>query len=280
MQQVMNDPKRNKPKKERTNTMKKTLIILMLAAVMTVGAAFGAYAEDVEKSASAGVAVMSQYVWRGLILSDKAVVQPTVDFAYGPVGANIWANIDEDTHQNNETDFTVSYSGSKDKISYGVGYIYYGLNAENQDDMTAEFVDDTAEVYLTLGYDYLIAPTFTYYQDVEEGDGGGFATLGLDWGMDVNEKVSVAAGALVGYNNENLVMGTDENGDKFSDFYQGEVHGSVSFPVGPVGVDLMAAYAKSLSDDAKFVMEGVSEAVTGDKEDDVFYYGVNLSLGF
>jgi uncharacterized protein (TIGR02001 family) len=260
--------------------MKKTLIILMLAAVMTLGAAFGAYADDVEKSASAGAAVMSQYVWRGLILSDKAVVQPSIDFTYGPVGANIWSNIDEDTHQNNETDFTVSYSGSKDKVSYGVGYIYYGLNAENQDDQTAAFVDDTAEVYATVGYDFIISPTLTYYQDVEEGDGGGFATLALDWGMDINEKVSVALGALVGYNNNNLLMGTDENGDKFSDFYQGEVHGSVSFPVGPVSVDVMAAYDKSLSDDAKYVMEQVSEGVTGDKENDVFYYGVNLSLGF
>ncbi|NIV67611.1 hypothetical protein GWN43_01985 [Candidatus Bathyarchaeota archaeon] len=259
--------------------MKKTLITFMLAAVMIMGVAFSAHAET-EGSASAGAAVMSQYVWRGLILSDKYVIQPTIDFSYGDFGANFWANIDSETDELNETDITASYGKSFDKLSVGVGYIYYALAAEDPDTDSASLVLDTEEIYVSLSYDYLITPTFTYYQDIGEGEAGGFATLALDWGMDVNEKVGIGVGALASYNNENLIMGTNEDGDKFSDFYHGEVYGSVSYSEGPFTLELMGAYAKYLSDDSQYVMEQVSLATTEDEEDDVFYYGASLSIGF
>jgi hypothetical protein len=102
-------------------------------------------------TASLGVDIFSQYIWRGFALSrDSAVFQPSLTIGYKGFAVNIWGNFD--THENNpfivpgpdnrgakwnETDFTASYSrdlynGTAIKaITANLGVIYYALDSVN-----------------------------------------------------------------------------------------------------------------------------------------------------
>jgi hypothetical protein len=78
-------------------------------------------AED-KPTASVGVDILSQYVWRGFALSrNSMVLQPSVTVGYKGFSLNVWGNLD--TNENapgaltprkgiygNETDFTLAYT--------------------------------------------------------------------------------------------------------------------------------------------------------------------------
>ncbi len=75
----------------------KSLTRGLLAAVMAVGILAGsAYAEEPKLGGFASVDVMSNYVWRGIKVSNSWVVQPSVGISYGDFSANIWGNYDSD----------------------------------------------------------------------------------------------------------------------------------------------------------------------------------------
>ena len=100
-------------------------------------------------TASVGVDLFSQYIWRGIALSrNSAVLQPSVTLGYMGFSLNVWGNLD--TGENNpflapglnhrglkwnETDFTFGYSrdlytGEAIKsISANLGVIYYAYDA-------------------------------------------------------------------------------------------------------------------------------------------------------
>jgi hypothetical protein len=102
-------------------------------------------AED-KPTASAGVDVLSQYIWRGFALSrNSAVLQPSVTVGYKGFSVNVWGNFD--TGENappslttrkganwNETDFTLGYSREIYKndwlkaLTVNVGCIYYAYD--------------------------------------------------------------------------------------------------------------------------------------------------------
>lgn len=123
-------------------------------------------AED-KPTASFGVDILSQYIWRGIALSRRsAVMQPSLTVGYKGFSANVWGNFDtgEDNpflYPNpgkrgakwNETDFTFGYSrdlytGTTIKsISANVGVIYYAL------DSTANPQGDSFEIYWGLAAD-------------------------------------------------------------------------------------------------------------------------------
>jgi hypothetical protein len=242
-----------------------------VAMVLTAVFAFSPInAGAVETSGSASVDFMSQYIWRGLQLSDEIVIQPSVGITYGGFGANLWTNYDTDTDEQNETDLTLNYANSIDKFSYDAGYIYYALDG----------FDDTQEVYLSLAYDVILSPSLTIYYDFDEGEGA-FIVAAVGHSFELPKGLTLDLGASASYNADNLVMGTDEDGDEFSDFYNADVSASLTIPVTEaISIAPMVAYSFSLSDDAKDVLEAVAEDVTGDADADVFYGGVNISLSF
>ena len=120
-------------------------------------------AED-KPTASLGVDLLSQYIWRGFALSRNSVVfQPSLTVGYKGFSANVWGNFD--TSQNNpfvttsrqakwnETDFTFGYSrelytGTAIKsLSANIGVIYYALDSVNNPQ------GDSFEIYYGLGLD-------------------------------------------------------------------------------------------------------------------------------
>jgi hypothetical protein len=124
-------------------------------------------AED-KPTASAGVDILSQYVWRGFALSrDSAVFQPSVTVGYKGFSFNVWGNLDSGENAPaalttrkglnwNETDFTAGYSreifkGEKLKaLTLNVGCIYYAY------DKTLYPQGDSFELYYGLVADFNI----------------------------------------------------------------------------------------------------------------------------
>lgn len=250
------------------------ILILMFIAVSVSALTVNA---EIEKTGSATVDVMSNYVWRGQTLSDDVVVQPSVGITYGGFGANLWANYNTDTEAElDETDVTLNYSFSVNKLSFDTGYIYYALSGTNDDGSG----NDTQEIYLSLGVDVILGPAITVYYDFDAGDGA-FIVASIGHSFELPKKLAIDIGASVSYNATNTVMGTDADGEEFSDFYNADISTSLTVPItDAISFAPMVAYSIPLSDDAEDVLEGVALDVTGEAEADIVYGGVNLSLSF
>jgi len=240
---------------------------MVLTFIFVIGlSATGSFAA--ETSDSATVDVMSQYIWRGQQLSEEVVIQPSVGITYGGFGANLWANYDTDLNTSNETDLTLNFTNTVDKFSYDVGYIYYSL----------EGIDDTQEVYLGISFDVLLSPSATIYWDFDEGDGA-YLVLSVGHSFELAEKISLDLGASAGVNFTNEILGFDDDGDDFTNFYDGNVSAALTFALTEhLSVAPMVAYSFPLSDDAEDALEAID--VTGDMDADVFYGGVNIALSF
>lgn len=254
----------------------KNFRILFLAIFFAAMVAGNLHAVDIETSGSASVDIMSNYVWRGQKLSNSVVIQPSVGITYGSFDANIWANYDSDRSESDdtksghgeftETDVTLSYSLSLDKLNFTAGYIYYALEGAN----------DTQELFLSTDYDTLLSPALTVYYDYDEGQGA-FIIASVGHSFDVAKKLSLAVGATASYNINNKIMGFDEDGEDFSNFYTAELSSSLSIPISnAMTLAPKAAYSFPLSNDAEEALEGISD----DGDEDVFYGGINLTISF
>ncbi|MFZ5906003.1 MAG: hypothetical protein ACOYVJ_01160 [Nitrospirota bacterium] len=254
----------------------KNFRVLVLAVIIGVLAAGSLYGQDIKAEGSASADFMSNYVWRGQKLSNSWVIQPSVGITYGVFGANIWANYDADRPEATssdtghgemtETDVTLTYTRSIDKLSLTAGYIYYAFDGAN----------DTQELFVSAGYDTLLSPSLTIYYDYDEGQGA-FVVASVGQSFEVMKDTSLDLGASISYNIKNEVMGYDENGDDFSNFYNGEISSSVTFPVWKaITVTPKIAYSFPLSNDAEEAIQNISD--DGDK--DIFFGGVNLTLSF
>jgi len=258
--------------------MKNVRIALVMAVMIFVGLMAGSsFAEGPKVSGFASVDVMSNYVWRGIKVSNSWVVQPSVGISYGDFSANIWANYDSDVAEVTsngqtghgeitETDITLSYSKNINKLTLGGGYIFYAFDGYN----------DTQEVYVTAAYDTLLSPALTIYYDFDEGNGA-FIIASIGQTFSLPKDMSLKLGALASYNIENGIMGVDKDGDKFSNFYNAEVNAALTIPITKaLSVTPKMAYSFAISNDAKDAMKGLAN----DGRHDILYGGVNLTLSF
>ena len=118
----------------------------------------------------------TDYVWRGLVINDDPVFQPsvTVTKATGQTGSfafNVWGNYDftdfyGTKHKFSEIDLTVSYSLSPGALGLETGIIHYTFPN------TA--FRATTEIYINAGYELKALPlsfSLTIYYDFDEIDG-------------------------------------------------------------------------------------------------------------
>jgi hypothetical protein len=255
----------NQKSKEAQGMIKRISGILLAAAVAALVALPPAFAA--ETSADASVGVYSSYVWRGITVHEEAAVQPSVSLGYEGFGINLWSDWNSETRELVETDLTLDYAFSFEKLGLDAGYIYYGL----------EGFADTQEFYVSASYDTLLSPSLTLYWDVDEGDGG-FVVASVGHSVDLGFKgAALNLGASASANLGNAVMGLDEAGEKFTGLYNGELSASVSIPLnGEISLEPMVAYSFPLSSDAEFAIGSLSDG--GD--DNVFWGGVALTVSF
>jgi hypothetical protein len=181
--------------KMRKSSKKVGLIVLAVffIQIMCLGSVF---AEEEGPSASADIAILSKYVWRGQELSrDSMVIQPSMTISYMGFSGNIWGNLDTDQYKNddednnwNETDLTLSYGTGFGMLSVEGGYIYYGLDG----------CDDSQEIYVSLGLDTFLSPSLTIYKDIDSYQHYYFL-LGISHAFEITEKVSLELSGSVSY---------------------------------------------------------------------------------
>jgi uncharacterized protein (TIGR02001 family) len=254
--------------------IKAALLGIMVMAMVFVS--FG-NARAFEAEGSVGVDVLSNYVWRGQnLVNDSGVIQPLLEISgKNGLAVSYWANYNMNNNQNTETDLTVSYSRDYGKLSTSVGYIHYAFDG----------AEDTAEVFVSMGYDMILSPSLTIYHDIDEGHGqfvvfaiGHTFKIGNYFGKDV----AFNLGGSVGYNFESgASMGTDANEKEFNDFYNGELTASLTIPLTKnITIEPKIAYTGELSDDADDAIERINiDSGTG-KDTEVLYGGVNVSMVF
>ncbi len=157
-------------------------------------------AEETKKpAASADIALLTQYVWRGFGLSDDSlVIQPAATVEYYGVSLNLWSNLDTDYYaatsdqgnfQLTETDVTLAYCRDFGPLSTGVGYIYYGLDA----------AADSQEIYISLGMNVLFSPGFTVYREMAYYPGWYF-NLGVAHSIELTKSgIALDISGAIGY---------------------------------------------------------------------------------
>jgi hypothetical protein len=191
----------------------------------------GGYSQEEQESPysiSVEADVYSKYLWRGSVLTDGPVFQPSISLCIKDFSFNIWANMDLDDANDNENnfselDFTFEYSLSYDKLTFTGGFVQYTLpNTE---------LEDTQEVYLKTEADVLLSPSLSVIYDLKEANGTyvsldlGHSTPFIKFSEKATCELSLNAGVGWGSTGMNdYIFGVAE--EALTDF-----HGGVSMPV-------------------------------------------------
>ena len=171
-----------------------------------------AFAEEEESSLprpdfGVDMAFVNMYVWRGLVLTDGPVFEPSATLGYKGASINVWGNLDLNNVNGtsgdfNEIDLTLDYTHSIKEVSLSAGLIYY-------DFPNTEF-RSTLELYAGAGLDILLQPTITVYFDVDQVEGI-YGTLGfshsfslpgsdaVSWSLDLATNVGLGSSKYVNY---------------------------------------------------------------------------------
>lgn len=193
------------------------MILLVLLATASAGLFSEASAEETKgPSVSADFTVASKYVWRGLVLTDDPVLQPSLTLDYKSLNLNVWGNTDL-TDANgtpgeiNELDYTLSYAFAVKNVNLTLGVIQYTFPHTGY--------EPTTEIYGTAGLDMLLSPTVNIYYDVDE-VGGVYGTVGISHSFPLGEvykgiSPSLDLSGSVGYGSSNYnegYFGVDSSG--------------------------------------------------------------------
>jgi hypothetical protein len=196
---------------------------LTLVGVAALTAATGlARAEDAKLTAGLDVPVLSAYVWRGQVLNDKPVVEPSLTVSKAGFSLNAWANYNinnsyagyaqDNKRDFSEVDLTASYAttvGSTNcPIALGGGFVQYlfpnqTLTTGEGSNAVSKAYPGSHEVYGTIGLPSLfLAPTLTVYYDFDAADGV-YANLAFSQSFEVvKDTASVVASASLGFGNK------------------------------------------------------------------------------
>lgn len=238
-------------------------------------------ADEPSLSTSVSTSFMSKYIWRGQLLNDDYVIQPSVGLGYGGLSASLWGNADmTDYHDTDweftEYDWTVGYADKVpglDFLKYSVGMIYYHFPSTTI---------STTEVYAGLGLDMPLSPTVTVYRDIDEADST-YVSLSISHSVEKifelspEMPVGMTASASIGWGNK-----------AYNDFYWGgleenalnDLTMSVGFPVVVRGwtVTPSISYVTLLDSDVRAA--DTYATYSGNNGSDYLFTGITLSRSF
>lgn len=211
----------------------------------------------IEVEGDAYVGISSMYLWRGFDLSDSdPVVQGGMDVSFKGVTLSYWSNLDLDSGELNETDYTIDYSFEpSEMVAVSVGNIFYALDG----------ADDTNELYLGLSLNTVLAPALTVYYDYDEAEEAGlFYTFSIGHDLALTDAFTLSFGGLVSYNQE-----SDYAVGNYDDWHNYELSASADYAVTEqLSVSPYAIFSDALSNEAEQVIE------------DEFVGGVSLTISF
>lgn len=186
-----------------TTVLKRAALALAAGTMLlgTVGADEKALPFDVELGAD----LFSHYVWRGMVLTDDPVIQPSLtiskETAAGTFGFNVWGSFDlTDINEGNgsdfrlqEIDYTLSYAKSLTEwIDFEAGVIYYRFPGTTY--------DSTWEGYASLSFPAvsLFTPSITAYYDFDEVEGW-YIKAAIEREFAITEAVTLGLSASLGF---------------------------------------------------------------------------------
>lgn len=246
--------------------------------------------EEDKVTGSVSLGAYSRYIFRGYELSSKSVViQPSVTVSYKGFSVNYWGNIDSDEHGTqsfvpdregrksfNESDFTLSYTYTIDKLSLTGGYIYYGT----------KYADETEEVFISASYDIITKPTLTIYRDISTYPGT-YINLSFSHSFPVYKDITLDLLASFGYfKGDDNYWRTyesstgDYTGKKYNALHDGKLQAGFTIPVMKnLTVQPVVQYWFPLSNKAKRIVDGNSYNPNGHL-DDTWVAGIGITFSF
>jgi len=271
---------------------KKRLCYVFLVVFMAITS--HAYAnEESQLSGNASVSFLNRYIFRGYeIGSNSAIIQPFIGILYKGFSASVWGNIDTSEHATqsfipdkeghksfNETDLTLSYTWTINKLNLGLGYTYYALKYNSPP-------GDTEEVFLSAAYDTILKPTLCVYRDITSYPGT-YVSLLLSHSVNLNKEITLDISGSLGY-----FSGSDDywrtyesqtnryTGKKYSTLHDGMIKIGLTFPiVQKISMQPFLQYWFPLSADAKRSIDGKSYNPNG-KLDSTCVIGISLNFNF
>ncbi len=147
-------------------------VALVLAALPAALLPARALALDAQLDLS----LQSAYVWRGMVLNDRPVFQPSLTVSAGPLSASVWTNVDLTSDH--------GHRGETSEIDYWLAYTFAGNDAEltvTCYDYTFPHATDasTQEVWATVTLKTLpFSPSLSAIRDVNAVDGWYFLLTG------------------------------------------------------------------------------------------------------
>lgn len=156
-------------------------------------------------SVGLGVDYSSHYMFRGVpLLGDNEVLTPYASFTVGGFTAYYYGyrgDIPADfTASGNEVSYTEDDLGAEyafaigEKFSLTIGAVSYMYSNRTTEEYGFE---DTYELYATASWDVLLAPTISYWQDMDAVDGG-YLQIGIGHSIPLGEKASLDLSAALG----------------------------------------------------------------------------------
>lgn len=261
----------------------RTTLTILSALILLIQASPGAALGPLDVQAELGV--FSKYVWRGMIETDEAVLQPVIAADLLGFGAEIWGNLDlTDAKAAGEVP-----GGAKGKfseltytLSYGVSLPMLRLEAgvSNYTYPNTPF-PTTTELYAAAEAQVLLNPALAVYYDVDEIDGS-YVTAGVSHGLPLSPLADLRLAAVLGYGSGDYVagyFGAAESAEKAA----GEIGAgltdvllTVALPYRPlpmVTITPSLAYASLMGD-----AQDAVKAAGADK--DAVVAGITASLSF
>lgn len=237
--------------------MKKFIVIALVMTLAMVAVSTPAMAA-IEVEGDAYIGVYDKYLWRGFDLSGSMpVAQGGVDLSAGNFTLSYWTNVQLSSDSGEgfksgeatENDLIIDYSRDiNDLVSVSVGNIYYMLDG----------INDTNELYLTVGLSTILEPSVTVYYDWDQADENGlYYTASIGHSFDLMEKLSLSVGALVSYNDE-----SDYAVGNYSEWHNYELSASADYAVtDQISITPSFLFSSGISDEAKMAID--SEVLGG-----------------
>ena len=256
--------------------------VVVCGMISLLGWTAAAADEEPSLSTNVSAAFISKYVWRGQMLNEDFVFQPSVGFGYGGLSASLWGNADMTDYSDNEWEFTeydwtVDYSNTVpglDFLSYSLGAIYYHFPSTTA---------STTEVYAGLGLDMPLSPTVTIYRDIDEIDGT-YVAFSLSHSVDKifelspTVPVGMEASASIGWGSSSYNKGYWSNDDANRSVTSNSMQDltlSLGLPIAAMGwtITPSANYVTLLD-------SRVRDADTYARGSDYFFTGITISRDF
>ena len=193
--------------------MKTNMTSIALAALAVTGLAC---AEEAKVTGELDLPVLSSYVWRGQVLNDQAVVQPSLTVSKYGFSLNTWANYNlngsyssyakDNQNEFSEVDLTASYATTLGPTNFPIAvsggliqYLFPNQTLPIGTNGLGKAYPGTHEVYASIGLPNLIlAPTLQVNYDFDSANGF-YANLAVSQSFEiVKDKASLVASASLG----------------------------------------------------------------------------------